>query len=399
MTAACGGGTSAPLPEYNRLIYIAPSMVAAFLNNIPTPWAVALAGAIGALTYEASTFCTVDPPAIPTFTAADTENMLHPEDIANFLPSLGKFKDLVGHYLWYQVCQCTSGTMGSPGTPPAAPSGGATFNPPAIAPITPSGQPCATHTYSVVIPGSPTIVQVDEFALNAATTYMTADAYFTDFTDTSVTQDTNDFFLDASNNLFGGLLVGHTSGGLGGNIHHREVTVSSSWRRYRVRYQGTTGAAPLPVTLVYNEYCGTTPGGGGGSINPCPPDPVVQMLLDNILSLVTLIQRQAVPFANVDGAVHAGLSGSGEISVQGLIGCRVTLTATPSNVGIESGDPLTVWNAGWINWGDAHGFLKREFIATSPFQTFPRAAGQYTRIGYSLSPGVVATVTEIVRES
>lgn len=373
-------------------------MVAALLNNIPTPWAVALAGAIGALTFEGATFCTVDPPAIPTFTAADTENMLHPEDIANFLPSLGKFKDLVGHYLWYQICQCLSGTMGSPGTPPAAPSGNPTLNPPALAPFTPSGQPCATHTYNITIPGSPTIVQVDEFALNAATTYMTADAYFTDFTDTSVTQDTNDFFLDASNNLFGGLLVGHTSGGLGGNIHHREVTVSSSWRRYRVRYQGTTGATPLPVTLVYNEYCGTTPGGGGGSLTPCPPDPVVQLLLDNILSLVTLVQRQVAPFAYIDGASHTGLSGDGHITCQGLLGARVTLTTIPASVDQVAGDPDAIFNAGWVNFGDSTGYSERRWINASPIQFFPRAAGQYTRIGYSLEPGVVATITEIVRE-
>jgi len=398
MTAACGGGTSAPLPDFNRAIYIAPSMVAALLNNIPTPWAVALAGAIGALTFEGATFCTVDPPAIPTFTAADTENMLHPEDIANFLPSLGKFKDLVGHYLWYQVCQCTSGTMGTPGTPPAAPSGGVNFNPPAVAPFTPSGQSCATHTYSGTVPSDAAFHNIDTYFLPQGATYQTFDLQFTDYTNFAHSAFVYLRYMDAANNIYGGPILGHNAAG-SSNSHHYEAQIPSPiYNRVQVQMAGEVGGPLVPFTATIREYCGTTPGGGGGSLTPCPPDPVLQMLVNNILSLVTLIQRQSVPFANVDGAAHTGLSGSGELSVQGLIGCRVTLTTTPGGVGVESGDPLTTWNAGWINWGDANGFLKREFISTSPFQTFPSLAGQYTRIGYSLAPGVIATITEIRRE-
>jgi hypothetical protein len=157
--------------------------------------------------------------------------------------------------------------------------------------------------------------------------------------------------------------------------------------------------APRSMTGTVRLYCGTTPTGGGGVVEvPCPPDPRTLATLNEILRLLTLVQRQAVPFAYVRGADHTGLTGHGEISVQGLIGCIVTLTAFGSNVGSTDGDPLTYFNAGWFNWGDADGFQPRIFINASPQVSFPTSAGQFTRIGYSLEPGVTATITELTRE-
>jgi hypothetical protein len=138
--------------------------------------------------------------------------------------------------------------------------------------------------------------------------------------------------------------------------------------------------------------------GGGFSLPCCPPDESTSALMQQILGYVQLIQRQIAPFAYVAGTAHAGLSGQGEISVQGLIGARVTLTTTTAAVGVVDGDPDVVFDAGWINFGDTSGFSSRRFINASPIQFFPPAAGQYTRIGYSLAPGVVATITELVRE-
>jgi hypothetical protein len=115
--------------------------------------------------------------------------------------------------------------------------------------------------------------------------------------------------------------------------------------------------------------------------------------------MVTLIQRQSVPFAYIASASHAGLAGSGELTVQGLIGLRITLTTIPSLVGSDAGDPLTYFQAGWLRWGDADGFSERRFIDASPLTWYPQPAGQYTRIAYSLNVGVVATIEELEREA
>jgi len=125
---------------------------------------------------------------------------------------------------------------------------------------------------------------------------------------------------------------------------------------------------------------------------------VVRQQLSEILELVTLIQRQAVPFAYIFSTAHSGLSGEGHVDVQGLLGVRVVLDAIGTGVGAESGDPDEIFEAGWITWGNDDGSTKREWITHSPFISMPAVAGQYTRVGYTLGQGVSATITEIVRE-
>jgi len=51
------------------------------------------------------------------------------------------------------------------------------------------------------------------------------------------------------------------------------------------------------------------------------------------MAMVTLIQRQAAPFGYVPGAIHAGLTGTGVIAIQGLIGCKVDITTLPTQLG------------------------------------------------------------------
>jgi len=49
------------------------------------------------------------------------------------------------------------------------------------------------------------------------------------------------------------------------------------------------------------------------------------------MAMVTLI-RQAAPFGYVPGAIHAGLTGTGVIAIQGLIGCKVDITTLPTQL-------------------------------------------------------------------
>jgi hypothetical protein len=151
----------------------------------------------------------------------------------------------------------------------------------------------------------------------------------------------------------------------------------------------------IPITVEF--FCGA----GGGGLAPvpcCPPDPSLTAMLASIATAVELIQRQVAPFATVDGAAHAGLTGEGRIDVQGLLGVRVDLTTVPGYQGVQAGDVDAIYNAGWINWGDPSSFRPREWIQTSPTLSTPPLAGMYTRLSYSLNPGFVATITEVKRE-
>jgi hypothetical protein len=121
--------------------------------------------------------------------------------------------------------------------------------------------------------------------------------------------------------------------------------------------------------------------------------------VQQILSLVTLFQRQAVPFAYIEGATHSSLTGTGSLTVQGLLGVKVQSHSIPSDAGRDPGTPENVWLDSWINWGNADGFTPRELISTDSHLSIPAAAGQFTTIGYTLRPGLTIDVVELKREA
>jgi hypothetical protein len=166
---------------------------------------------------------------------------------------------------------------------------------------------------------------------------------------------------------------------------------------YTIEYDVTaiSGSGSTSEVSTADVYCN---GANPGAVTNCGLDPRIVPLLERIGQLVELIQRQAVPFAYVEGDVHSGLTGNGELDVQGLIGVLLELTTVPQYVGLEDGTPDVVFDAGWLNWGNADGYSAREQIRSVDFLSLPAVAGQYTKLAYSLTPGVVATITELVRE-
>lgn len=398
MTVACLGGTSSGRSEYGRFVYMAPSAIGAFLNNIPTPWAVYFAGTIGSLTYDLSTFCTTDPPAMPTMGADDWAALINPYTLSASVLARSKFRDWLGALLWPTLCQCdtvATPAAPSPGSPPANLP---VLNPPQVGPAYPTGQPCQTFTFQDG-PFPPNAGQTTPmYPLNGAT-YVTMD-WTANVIHTTSNQVGFDLFFynDAGTQVGSALIVGVSTSG---NFVHAEVAVPAGATQFHFFWAPTSTPAPaVTFSVDVNFYCGTTPSNptGGPAPTPCPTDPFTQLQLDQLLALVTLIQRQVAPFAYVPGGVHSGLSGDGHLAVQGLIGVKVVLDSTGSSVGFLSGDPAEVYSAGWITWGNADGSSKREFITHSPFVSLPALAGQYTRLGYTLGDGVSATITELVRE-
>lgn len=114
--------------------------------------------------------------------------------------------------------------------------------------------------------------------------------------------------------------------------------------------------------------------------------------------MVTLIQRQSVPFAYVSGTTHSGLTGTGTLSVSGILGLLVN-AGVPTSTSDIAGTPDVRIPIGRVNFGTADGYRDRDQLVTDSQVVFPAVAGLYTVIGYSLEPGVTATFTELVRES
>jgi len=398
MTALCGGGTSSNRPEFGDAIYMGPAAIAALLNNIPVLWAVPLAAFIGHVTYNLVQFCSTDPPAVPTFSAQDAVDMFNVFDPVANIPAAAKFQDLIGAYLWHQVCQCDTTATPLPPTPPAAPTGMPAINPPQL----PSGvaAPCLVQSRSATIgPAGANDLFESVQPLPAGTTFITLDG---DWSPSEADTPHPNFniqiqFFNASG---GGTSPGNISileTTLVPKITHAEVATPTGATQFRwaTNSSGTPRATLFQATV--RAYCGGTSSHPGTS-TPCTADPALQSQLDAILQLVTVIQRQLAPFAYVASTAHSALTGHGHFAIQGLIGVLIEITSSGSAVGTTDGDPDTVWQVGWINWGNADGSSERIFISTTPQTVFVPVAGQYTRLGYTLLPGVTATITELVRE-
>lgn len=394
-------------------------MVAALLNNIPTPWAVALAGYIGAVTYQLSTFCTTDPPAVPTITAVDVLDLLNVYNPVTNPAAGAKFQQLIGAYLWYQVCECTSVTTPAPPAAPAAPTGMPAINPPIVAPPTSSTCLSVESTFSRD--------ELPSYTPSAGLTWewggqllTAADGSFTEVVGGGARQS---WLIPPTTTAYTIRVTTHSGGPATQQpwLLVKIRTAAGAVQISPVEYvppdgQTYTMRRVLPGTLGYSMYAswnggGTTPvpnvtismdfecqGGAQFDTPCCPPDPLLQTQLDRILGMVTLIQRQLAPFAYVSGAVHSGLTGNGSIAVQGLIGAQLHVTAFGAEVSELDGDPDVLFSAGWVNWGSADGVTPREFLTAAEQVSFPAAAGAMTEIHYSLGVGVALEITELERE-
>ncbi len=112
---------------------------------------------------------------------------------------------------------------------------------------------------------------------------------------------------------------------------------------------------------------------------------------------VRLIQRQGVPFGYVPGAIHSALSGNGEFPVADILGLALHLEVFPAGHESGSTDPVTYHQLGKLSVGTAAGWRRSWQPTHNPYLIFP-IAGAFTRVGYSFVGGVVATITELLRD-
>jgi hypothetical protein len=120
--------------------------------------------------------------------------------------------------------------------------------------------------------------------------------------------------------------------------------------------------------------------------------------LQQILGIVTLLQRQIAPFAYIASTVHAGLTGSGSFAIQGLLGVKLALTSIPAGIGNIAGTPQEFFDVGFVTFGSPDGYDHSVRIEHNPQITLPPRCSAFTTFGYSLPPGVVVDVTELIRE-
>lgn len=438
MTAACGGGTSGPRSGINSPFVVDPGTalnILSFAGGIG--WSL-FVGAIDTFLWDPVSSCTTDPPGFQTLTLAETMALVPMNSGSpDFLSAISKLKDNIQTALWYANCQCVSapqpaqppipplpsGTPQSaadangscsdlawqgtpplvtqtafpqgdldasgvllpfPGTPISVPViGGARGNTPLY--LMPLLKPTSARVL-LKVPSGNTHVQSVSFWVGNTTCANTVGPLSIDVNPTTkFSFDTGIVTLPTTNNCSGTSLP----------ITHYAVTIDT------ITDFGDhlTGPATVEVQLygcnpIGPQCCDQT--------NSQPNVNVDTTALSNAIAelntLVTLIQRQAVPFAYNLSTVHPGLTGSGQISVADILGAKVIPASIPPSAGLEVGDPDSLWLDSWIRWGNADGWQQREFLTAAPFISMPQYAGQWTRLGYTLRAGLSVDITELVRE-
>ncbi len=392
MTAICGGGSSGPKAGASAVVLVGSGVIATILEKSGNAWLAFAAALLTLPELVLSTFCGSDPPSVPTFTSAESKALLNLSFGADFDSGLVKFTALVQNLAWQEYCQCTSGALVVP-APVTPPSGTPIYQPPSPQ----VASPCGTNTESSSVNNTgqinwPLFFPAAGFNPTAVVGTITSSinsgpgANWT--VDAIVTDGTTNFTFHSGLLLAPGASPTVTIPVNVPNAHYAYLQVNGQ--------PGLTGGR-TNISGTADWYCnGALPGLVPQSC--CPPDVATQSTLDLILRMVTLIQRQHVPFATVHGVAHTGLSGNGQFAVSGLLGVKVELTTTPGRLGVTSGDPETIWGAGWVAVGTADGFNPRQFISTSPMILEP-ISPDTTIVGYSIPSDVTITITELVRES
>jgi hypothetical protein len=367
-----------------------------------------------------ATFCTSDPPIIPAIpSAADIAAFVSGSSLSSALNVNEFLQNLTKTYLWYGLCQCSDTTSPALPSAPADPGGLIAVNPGPYVALPINSTPCQTasgaDTRSLPVGGG--YGAVDLIGTGSGAGSFAGDGLLAPtgintyrFTFTNTAGPTNPDSLKFSVSGAKGSVVGVA--GVGANLPamFTQITVASGGsttvdivadplitRLYLnatfVAHPNTTNVA----SFTMQAFCGAAPNATSRSC--CPPDPISTGMLNSILNLVTLIQRQAVPFAYIASTSHAGLSGAGTLAISGLIGAKVDLTTTPGSLGVEGTTPAQLFDAGWITFGVTDGYPSSFRLTHDPQVFLPPRCGLFTTLAYDLHPGVVVTITELLREA
>lgn len=424
MTAICGGGTSGPKAGVVETVIFTSASIASILNNKGGAWATLVAPMLGVIAYQAEQKCLTDPPADPGMTGADYQALLNVTDWAAFSTALGKLATLAEIAIWYEVCECKTITTPAAPTAPfeqpedvgvASPVGagpcyqwsgdlvttyddfGTSSSSPNNYTIVPFPKP-TTHLWTPsFVPGGVTVVPRQtawnsvKWKAEVLTPYAGQDVRVRT-TISGVTGLNSDgrFTIGGS----GSDLHLPGSGGGPSVIEGTNDWSFSGWS-YLIMYLVHHNVnSPVTVRWTINAFCGAP---SGYSTTPCSPDPATLALLQQIYQLLTIVQRQHVPFAVVPGLEYLNLSGNGEITFSDpIVRAKVTLTTLPAHYGMAEGSPDAVFDVGRIALGTAEGYGASRVIASTPFVV--EVPSDVTRIGYSLGPGVVARIDTFARE-
>lgn len=391
MTALCpSSGTSSPKSGLAEVVTLASGALALSMQRYGAAQLQFLIPLLGLAPLELAPFCATDPPAMPTFTSDEVYSLLRVGLDSDYFSGLEKARDMILHMLWYDMCECDAGTATTI-TPPSLP----TNTPDLILPTGPTVSPCATFTQTsdAGLGGGTT-----SFWLGVVPLPRTAQRWRITSEGEIQSDDGTTYYYQMQENGTGSYVNTVATDNFTPNTHHefQGIIANPNSTSLAAHYHWVSGGGTTFAHDTLEIYCGNDVPGLQQAC--CPPDPATQNSLDLILQMVTLIQRQAAPFSYVYGDNHAGLTGADEFAVSSLLGVSVDVTTAPPSYGTEAGTPLTYFGLGWVDLGTADGWLQSRRIDHDGTLFLPPLGGVFTRVGYSLAPGVTVAIRELKRE-
>lgn len=405
MTSVCVGSVaSQPKPGIPSRIYLDT----AFMSSILPPelvWMRPFLPYLPPFFVDVAAFCAGEPPAAPNLVEATMAAVLAGGEFGAGLVAAELIVQVIQSQLWYQICECSSGTQPTRPTGQAAPTGLVQINPPQVVTPGPAGA-CGTYQSAPKsgANNSTTIFLFDPTGVITLTNNVPVPSGATTvrMTVTSVVAGANHDTVDVTLrtiNSAGTAASPITSVVASGATVVATATLAANTIGFLANMVLDTGPhSPQSdlVTAKVEFFCGAQPGQAAAPC--CPPDPQLTGMITRILEYVTLIQRQNAPFAYVAGTAHPGLSGAGSITIQGLIGAKVDVTTLPSSYGRAGTDPTQYFELGFVSFGTPDGWPTGYRVEHDPTLMFPARCGLYTQLDYDLAPGVVVTITELLRE-
>ena len=421
MTALCGGGSSGVQSTVSNIFTFSASSVEAFLISlgIEAISASILAPIIAiAARIDLANYCATDPPADPGLTAQDVIDAINVAVPSVHIPAAAKVVTWFESQYWYKVCECTSTTTPSP---PSISNPGPASNNPGL-PTAPANNPCWSASASVTDPvrhsaGVPHWSSVPDLVPNPVTGNVLAPGSSLDHTDYHAFPNglTSVQWTDTVDSIpSSGTVTGMQIGVLDSSLARLASITMSSWTSSSVglSQQGYFTAIPTGARWLVPEsnnsdtvthshdihvdfYCnGQGPSGLAAAC--CPPDPLLQGMLSQILALTQAIYSiipVRVP-TYVAGTPTGGLTGNGTVSIASTtIAVQAIVTTLPAVYGQISGSPDTFIDIGWVTPVTAYGpEAGYKLSRTEQVIALPEAT---TSLDYSLPPGEVISITQL----
>ena len=400
---------------YGALASVAGAGLVAALGKITKKeTAEAIGGILGSQLFNLQQLCSQPAPVFPTLTTEDWFNVLSPVHTGDYALSIQNFEQWVTAYMWPTWCQCNDGQPAGATTPTSIPdidsnpgvptaTGGAhcwDVTTPFTAPNTQGPGGAVLILTSSIVPATSTVA-VTSFTSTGPTTAQTLPSGLTNVqyafsSPTAGNATESDFTLEWFS-ASGASLGGHPTRDMDGTSAPLTAVTIPSGAASWAFWASNPGANNVSCTFELVFDCA----GGGTNVltQPCcPPDPILEYKLNQILNVVLNLTGGSAPNEPIswhDGPVHSGLRGSGSFLITaGALGIRFNVTTPPEGVTVDPGNPDFYWNMGfWSPYALGSPLRGGRLVFLNQSVQLPEFSDQ---IGYTLKNGTVMNATELL---